>query len=156
MDSKLNKLNNDVKKLDNYIKENNDQKINTEKELEIVENERNNLLLKHNQSSEEIKSTKNELYETKDKLDKAGNDINKKAKYIDELKEIQEKFDYQNNKGKELESELNEKNKNINMLKNNTNYLENENLEIITKSNKYYEKIDKLKKIMQIIKEYRN
>ena len=116
MDSKLNKLNNDVKKLDNYIKENNDQKINTEKELEIVENERNNLLLKHNQSSEEIKSTKNELYETKDKLDKAGNDINKKAKYIDELKEIQEKFDYQNNKGKELESELNEKNKNIKIL----------------------------------------
>ena len=45
MDSKLNKLNNDIKKLDNYIKENNDQNINTEKELEIVENERNNLLL---------------------------------------------------------------------------------------------------------------
>ena len=29
--TKLNKLNNDVKKLDNYIKENNDKKINTEK-----------------------------------------------------------------------------------------------------------------------------
>ena len=29
--AKLNKLNNDVKKLDNYIKENNDKKIKTEK-----------------------------------------------------------------------------------------------------------------------------
>ena len=96
--TKLNKLNNDVKKLDNYIKENNDKKINTGKKLEIVENERDNLLLEYNQSNEELKRTKNELYETKNKLDKAGNDINKKTKYIDELKEIQEKFDYQNNK----------------------------------------------------------
>ena len=32
-DTKLNKLNNDVKKLDNYIKENNDKKINTEKKI---------------------------------------------------------------------------------------------------------------------------
>ena len=56
---KLNKLNNNVKKLDNYIKENNDTKINTEKELEIVENEYNNLLLKYNQSNKELKSTKN-------------------------------------------------------------------------------------------------
>ena len=34
----------------------------------------------------------------------------KKTKYIDKLKEIQEKHDYQNNKVKELNSELNEKN----------------------------------------------
>ena len=33
--SKLNKLNNDVKNLDNHIKENNDKKINTEKELKM-------------------------------------------------------------------------------------------------------------------------
>ena len=59
-------------------------------------------MLKYNQSNEELKNTKNELYENKDKLDKAGNDINEKAKYIDELKEIQEKFDYQNNKVKNL------------------------------------------------------
>ena len=45
-----NKLNNDVKKLDNYIKENNDEKINKEKELNIAKNEYNNLLLKINQS----------------------------------------------------------------------------------------------------------
>ena len=74
--TKLNKLNNDVKKLDNYIKENNDKKINMRKKLEIVENERNNLLLKYNQSNEELKITKNELHETRNKLNKAGNDIN--------------------------------------------------------------------------------
>ena len=56
------------------------------KKLEIVENKRNNLLLKYNQSNEELKSTKNKLYEIKDKLDKVGNDINEKAKYINELK----------------------------------------------------------------------
>ena len=57
--TKLNKLNND------YIKENNDKKINTEKKLDIVNNEHNNLLLNYNQSNEELKRTKNELYETK-------------------------------------------------------------------------------------------
>ena len=145
--SKLNKLNNEVKKLDNYIKENNDKKINIEKKLDIIENEHDNLLLKYNQSNQELKSIKNELYETKDKLDKTGNDINEKAKYIDELKEIQEKFDYQNNEVKKLKSKLNEKNKNINTLKNNIEDLKSKNFEIITKSNEYYEEIDKLKKI---------
>ena len=62
-------------------------------------------MLKYNQSNEELKSTKNKLYKTKDKLDKAGNDINEKTKYIDELKEIQEKFDYQYSKVIELENE---------------------------------------------------
>ena len=66
------------------------RKLMQEKKLNIVENERNKLLLEYNQSSEELKRTKNELYETKKKLDKAGNDINEKTKYIDELKEIQE------------------------------------------------------------------
>ena len=50
--SKLNELNNEVKKLDNFIKENNDKKINTEKKLDVVENELNNLLLKYSQSNE--------------------------------------------------------------------------------------------------------
>ena len=81
-------------------------------------------MLEYNQSNEELKRTKNELYETKNKLDKAGNDINKKTKYIGELKVIQKKFDYQNSKVIELESKLNEKNKNI-------KDLENKNLEII-------------------------
>ena len=103
--TKLSKLNNDVKKLGNYIKENNDKKINKEKKLGIVNNERNKLLLEYNQSSEQLKRTKNELKRTKDKLNEAGNDINKKIKYIDELKEIQEKFDCQNSKVTKLESE---------------------------------------------------
>ena len=90
-------------------------------------------------------------------MDKAGNDINKKTKYIDELKEIQENFDYQNSKVIELESELNEKNKNITTLKNKIKDLEEENLKIMTISNKYYEEIDKLKKkIIHVIKKYKN
>ena len=163
--SKLNKLNNDVKKLDNHIKENNDKKINTEKELEIVENKRNNLLLKYSQSNEELNRTKNELYKTKDKLDKAGNDVNKKAKYIDELKEIEEKFNDQNNEVKKLESELKEKNKNINKLKNVLNKfndkMENDmsNLDkmFTDKENKWSTKLDELnnnvKKLDNYIKE---
>ena len=57
-------------------------------------------MLKYNQSNEELNSIKNELYETKKRFDKVGNDINEKLKHIDELKEIQEKFDYQNNEVK--------------------------------------------------------
>ena len=79
-------------------------------------NDYSKLLLEYNQSYNELNRTKNELYQTRNKLDKAGNDVNEQ-KYIDELKEIQEKFDYQNDKVKELETELNEKNKNINTFK---------------------------------------
>ena len=62
--------------------------------------------------------------ETKDKLHKAGDNV-------DELKKIREKLDYQNDKVTELESELNEKNKNINTLENNIEDLKNKNLEIM-------------------------
>ena len=54
---KLNKLNNDIKKLKNYVEENNDKIINKEKELNTVKNERNILLLKLNQSNEEVNRT---------------------------------------------------------------------------------------------------
>ena len=111
LSTKLNKLNNNIKKLNNYIKENIDKKINIEKKLDVVENERNNLLLKYNQLNEELNKTRNELYETKKGLHKAGNDINEKTKYIDKLKEIQEKLDCQNAKETKLENEINEKNK---------------------------------------------
>ena len=43
------------------------------------------------------------------KLKKAGDDINENTKYIDKLKEIEEKYNYLYNKVKELESELNKK-----------------------------------------------
>ena len=66
----------------------------------------------------EYNQSKNELMETKDKLHKAGNNI-------DELKKIQEKLDYQNAKSTKLESKLNEKNKDINTFEKNINDLEN-------------------------------
>ena len=55
--TKLNKLNNDAKKIDNYIKKNN----NVKEELDIVEKERDNLLLKLTQSNEEKNMLRNEL-----------------------------------------------------------------------------------------------
>ena len=140
---KLNKLNSDVKKLRNYVEENNDKIINKEKELDTVKNERDILLLKLNQSNEELNRTKNELFEIKEKLNDAGDNINEKTNYTDKLKEIQENHDYQNNKVKELESELNEKNKHIVGLKNNIKNLENKNRNTIAKSNKNFEIINK-------------
>ena len=60
--------------------------------LDYTENERNNLLLNSNQLYGKLEETKNELYETKKRLDEAEDDINKKAKYIDKLKEIQKRL----------------------------------------------------------------
>ena len=96
-ENRLNKLNNNVKKIKDYIKENNN-KLNTIKyKSDYTENERNNLLLNSNQLYGKLEETKNELYETKKRLDEAEDDINKKTKYIDKLKEIQKKADYQEN-----------------------------------------------------------
>ena len=55
-------------------------------------------MLDRNQLYSELKETNNELFETKKKLDEAEDDTNKKTKYIDKLKEIQEKIDYQEHK----------------------------------------------------------
>ena len=106
-------------------------------------------MLEYNRLNEELKGTINELKRTKDKLDSAENDINEKTKYANDLKEIQEKFDYQYAKVKviELESELNEKNKNINILENNIRNLEN-------KSNTNNKKIQKLEKELKENDEY--
>ena len=75
------------------------------------------------------------MKETKNELNKSGND------------ELKEKVDYQENETKKLESELNEKDKNINILKNNVKNLEDKNFKIVMKSNEYFEEINKLKKI---------
>ena len=75
------------------------------------------------------------MKETKNELNKSGND------------ELKEKVDYQENEIKKLESELNEKDKNINILKNNVKNLEDKNFKIVMKSNEYFEEINKLKKI---------
>ena len=56
--TKLNKLNN-VKKIDNYIKENNDKIIKKEKEY-------NEIFLKYNESIKELEKTKDELNTEKD------------------------------------------------------------------------------------------
>ena len=92
-ENRLNKLNNNVKKLKNKI-------IAIKHKLDYTGNERNNLFLDCNQLYNELKETKNEL-------NKSGND------------ELKEKVDYQENRTKKLESELNEKDKDINILKNN-------------------------------------
>ena len=54
-------------------------------------------MLNSNQLYGKLEETKNELYETKKRLDEAEGDINEKTKYIDKLKEIQKKVDYQEN-----------------------------------------------------------
>ena len=61
-ENKENKLNNSVKKLRNFVEENNDKIINEEKELDTVKNECGILLLKLNQLNE-LNRTKNELFE---------------------------------------------------------------------------------------------
>ena len=67
-ENRLNKLNNNVKKIKDYIKENNN-KLNTIKyKLDYTENERNDLLLNSNQLYGKLEETKNELYETKKKI----------------------------------------------------------------------------------------
>ena len=47
-DHRLNKLNNNVKKIKDYIKENNNKIIDMKNKLDYAENERNNLLLNRN------------------------------------------------------------------------------------------------------------
>ena len=71
-----------LKKIKEYIKENNN-KLNTIKhKLDYTENERSNLLLNSNQLYGKLEETKNELYETKKRLDEAEDDINeKRTKY---------------------------------------------------------------------------
>ena len=96
------KLNNNVKKLKTYIKENNNKIFSIENKFVHTENKRDNLFLNNNQLYAALKGTANELYETKKRLDEAGDDINKKYTYIDKLKEIQEKNDYQTNEIKKM------------------------------------------------------
>ena len=77
-ENRLNELNNNVKKIKNYIEKNNKKIFVIENKLAHTENERDNLLLNINQLYNELKETKNEL-------NKSGND------------ELKEKVDYQEN-----------------------------------------------------------
>ena len=91
--NRFNKLNNNIKKIKDYIKENNNKPNTVKHKLDYTENECNNLLLNSNKFYGKLEETKNELYETKE----AEDNINEKTKYIDKLKEIQKKVDYQEN-----------------------------------------------------------
>ena len=71
--AKLNKLNNDAKKIGNYIKENNDAKKNV-----VVEKEHDKILLEYIQTNEEKNLIKNKLKITENKLNKEINNIDKK------------------------------------------------------------------------------
>ena len=95
-----------LKKIDNYIKENNDKIIKKEKEC-------NEIFLKYNESIKELEKTKGELNIEKDN---------------NQLKKIHKKLNDQNDIVKELESELNDKEVNIKTLKDN-----NKNLKSIIK-----------------------
>ena len=75
------------------------------------------------------------MKQPKNELNKSGND------------KLKEKVDYQEDEIKKLESELNEKDKNINILKSDVKNLENKNYKILAKSNEYFKEIDKLKKL---------
>ena len=97
-------------------------------------------MLDRNQLYGKLKGTENELYETKKRLDEIRDDTNEKTKYIDKLKEIQKMHDYQNNKVKELNNELNEKN-------------ETEKIEIINKNNETSKKYSEINK--ELTKEVR-
>ena len=77
-EDRSNKLNNNVKKIKNYIEENNDKIFAIENKLAHAEDKHDNLLLNNNQLYFTWKGTKNELYETKKRLDEARDDINKK------------------------------------------------------------------------------
>ena len=57
-------------------------------------------MLDRNQLYSKLKGTENKLYETKKRLGEARDDTNKKTKYIDKSKEIQEKVDYLKNETK--------------------------------------------------------
>ena len=76
---KLNKLDNNVKKLKYYVEENNDKIIAMKNKLDYTENERTNLLSNINQLYNELKETKNEL-------NKSGNDELKKRLIIKKMK----------------------------------------------------------------------
>ena len=101
-ENRLNKLNNNVKKIKDCIKENNN-KLNTIKhKLDYSENDCINLLLNSNQLYGKLEETKNELYETEKRLDEAEDD---------KLKEIQKKVDYQENEIEKNKNKLKAKNK---------------------------------------------
>ena len=77
-ENRLNKSNNNVKKIKDYIKEDNNKLDTIKHTLDYTENEPNNLLLDRNKLYGKLKGTENELYETKKRLEEARDYTNKK------------------------------------------------------------------------------
>ena len=98
LNAKLDKLKDNIKKRENYTKENNDEKVDIEKELDNVNKEYNDSLNEYAQLNEHLEDNKYELNEIKYMLNKTGDNDNEKLKYIYKLKESQKIADYLNNK----------------------------------------------------------
>ena len=81
-ENRLNRLNNNDKKIKDYVKENNNKIDTIKHKLDYTGNERNNSLLDRNQLYGKLKETENELYETKKRLDEARDDTNKKQNIL--------------------------------------------------------------------------
>ena len=76
--------------------------------MNIVEKERDNLLLKLNQSNEEKNTLRNELKRIEDELNKKSNDINKE-KLNNELINVKKNLNIKNKRITKLEDELDKK-----------------------------------------------
>ena len=85
MRARINKLKDNVKKIDSYIKKNNEKRIDTERKLNTSIDEYNDLLLEYDR-------------------------LKKKTGDKDKIKNLEERIIYQDNKITELENELKEKN----------------------------------------------
>ena len=68
---KLSRLGNKIEKINNYIKENNDKKVDMENKLNVAKDQYNNLLLEYNQSKYELMETKNKLHKAGDNIDES-------------------------------------------------------------------------------------
>ena len=100
LNDRLNNLKDNIKKIDKYISENNDKKVDTEKKIYAANNEYNELLLEYNQLKNIIKKTMIKLDKLKDEkiiVDK------------DKIIKINQKLDCQNAKINDYNNRLEKK-----------------------------------------------
>ena len=100
LNDRLNYLKDNIKKIDKYISENNDKKVDTEKKIYAANNEYNELLLEYNQLKNIIKKTMIKLDKLKDEkiiVDK------------DKIIKINQKLDCQNAKINDYNNRLEKK-----------------------------------------------
>ena len=149
----LNKFSNEINNFDEMVRNKEDE---IDKKFKDKENRLNKLNNNVKKLENYIEENNNKIFDMKNKLDYTENECNNLLLDINELKETKND-ELKENEIKKLKSELNEKDKNINILKNNIKNLEDRNFKIVARSNKYYKEIYELKKKkIQIIKEYKN